>query len=341
MRSIRTSCRSLSFLLACLVGMAITALDGRADAAAKRLAVQLKWVHQAQFAGFYVALEKGYYSAEDLAVKLIPGGNTVDIANIMADGKADFAVISPEEIIIRRSRGLPLKAIAAIYRRSAVVYLAMPGSGIARPVDFLGKTVAAAGRQGGASEFEFQLMAMMRNLSLDASRLTIVPYDPEYEGFCNGSVDITGAYTTGGLIKIRQKGYRPAIIWPGDYRVRFYSDTLTTTDRMIADRPQQVLQFLRATLKGWQAALDDRSATLDIVLKYALIKDRTLQAEMFDAMLPLVYTGEDSIGWMQPGAWREMHRVLVEQGIIEKPLDPVDQLYAMHFLEDIRRNEKQ
>lgn len=340
MNSIRGWGRGRSVVLAFLGGMAMMVAGGRAVAADERVTVQLKWVHQIQFAGFYVALEKGFYASENLRVDLLPGGNTVDIARVLAEGRADFAVISPEEIIIRRSRGIPLTAIAAIYRRSAVVYLAMPEAGITRPIDFLGKRVAAAGRQGGASEFEFQLTAMMKNLGLDLSRLTIVPYDPSYTGFYEGRVDITGAYTTGGLIKIRQKGHQPVIIWPGDYRVRFYSDTLATTDAMIADHPRRVKRFLRATLKGWRTAMGDRSATLDIVLKYALIKDRKLQAEMFDAMLPLVHTGEDGIGWMHPGAWQEMHRVLVEQGIVEKALDPVDQLYSMRFLEDIRGDGK-
>jgi NitT/TauT family transport system substrate-binding protein len=339
MKSITVSiCELFFFLMA--ANLSVVVVADEANAVNDRVTVQLKWVHQIQFAGFYVAQEKGFYASENLDVEFLPGGNTVDIPNVLMDGKADFAVSSPEEIIIRRSRGMPIKAIAAIYRRSAVVFLAMPEAGITRPVDFLGKTVAAAGRHGGASEFEFQLTAMMKNLGLDFSQLTITPYDPAYKGFYDGTVDITGAYSTGGLIKIRQRGYHPMIIWPGDYRVRFYSDTLAALDRMIADHPALVERFLRATLKGWQAAIDDRATTLDAVLKFASIKDRDLQADMFDAMLPLVHTGDNSIGWMEPGVWQEMHKVMVEQGIIHKPLDPVEQLYTTHFLKAIRRNQR-
>lgn len=340
MKSVKGSVCQWRLVLAWLIGMAFVIASQKTIAANQRLTLQLKWVHQSQFAGFYVAQEKGFYASENLDVDLLPGGNVVDVPRVLADGKADFAVSSPEEIIIRRSRGMPLKAIAAIYRRSAVVYLAMPGTDIVRPVDFLGKTVAAAGRRGGASEFEFQLTAMMKNLGLDPGQMTVVPYDPDYGGFYDGSVDITAAYTTGGLIKISRKGYHPVIIWPGDYRVRFYSDTLVTLDRMIVEHPKLVERFLRATLKGWQTAIEDRATTLDIVLKYALIKDRDLQKSMFDAMLPLVYTGEDSIGWMKSDVWKEMHRVLVEQGIINKALDPVGQLYTTRFLEDIHGNPR-
>ncbi|BBO86103.1 myristoyl transferase [Desulfosarcina ovata subsp. sediminis] len=295
--------------------------------------VQLKWVHQAQFAGFYVAVEKGFYMAEHLDATLIEGGNKVDAGRSVASGTADFGVMAPEEIIIKRSQGLHLKAIAAIYRRSAVAYLARSESGITRPQDFIGKTVAAASQHGGASEFEFQLVAMMKNLGLDMASVKLVPYDPGYAGFYSGAVDVTGSYLTGGLIKMREKGLTPNIIWPGDYRVRFYSDTLATTDDMIADHPHRVTRFVRATLKGWRTAVGDPAGTIDIVMKYARIKDRALQTAMFNALLPLVHTGEDRIGWMHAAAWRNMHRVLVEQGIIKQVIDPIEQIYDLRFLE--------
>ena len=307
-----------------------------ADAAEDLVTVQLKWVHQAQFAGFYVALEKGFYADEGLAVALIPGGNNVDLARSLIDGTADVAVLAPEDIIIQRSRGLQLKAIAAIYRRSAVVYLSMPGSGIHRPSDFMGKTIAASGPHGSVRDFEIQLAAMMKILGLDMAQVHLVPYDPAYVGFLKGEVDVTAAYTTGGLIKIRSQGVSPNIIWPGGYRVRFYSATLAATDRTIAEHPEKIRRFLRATLKGWQTAIGNPSGTVDIVLKYAMIKDRALQTAMFDVLLPLVHTGEDSIGWMHAEAWHEMHRVLSEQGIVQKPLDPVEQIYTMQFLESLK-----
>jgi NitT/TauT family transport system substrate-binding protein len=325
--------------LVCFITVLIAAA-GRLDAAAlDPVTVQLKWVHQAQFAGFYVALEKGYYADENLDVRLIPGGNEVDIAQSVMSGQADFGVMAPEEIFVQRSRGESLTAIAAIYRRSSVVYLSKADSGITRPKDFSGKTVAALADKGGSREFQLQLVAMMKNLGLDIQGMHLVAYDPTYEGFYNGSVDVTAAYTTGGLIKMRQKGLSPHIIWPGDYRVRFYSDTLVTTDRIIAAYPERVTRFLRATLKGWNEAVGNFADTITIILKYALIKDRVLQAAMFDALLPLVNTGEDRIGWMRAEAWREMHQVLVDQAIIPAPLSPVEQIFTLQFLNGIDKEK--
>lgn len=322
-----------------LIVLGILVVSDIAAIAADKITVQLKWIHQAQFAGFYVATEKGYYAAEDLDVDLIPNRGKIDLVRAITDGRADVAVLSPEDIIIRRSQGISIKAIAAIYRRSAVVYLSMPESGIVHPQDFVGKTIAAAGKQGSVRDFEFQLDAMMKTLGIDTTTIQKVPYDPDYKGFLNGRVDITAAYLTGGLMKLCQMGYAPNVIWPGDYRVRFYSDTLATTDQMIARHPDRLQRFLRASLKGWQMAIGNPDGTIEMVMKYAQEKDRKVQSAMFDAMIPLIHTGVDRIGWMHPEDWHEMYRVMADQGVIDKPVDPNDQLFTMQFLDGIKQEE--
>ena len=286
--------RTRQILAGAAVFFLVMAVDSLCFSAPRHVSVQLKWTHQAQFAGFYVAQESGYYAKEDLAVDLLPGGPKVDQMQALMEGRADFVVLSPEYIIIKRSQGILIKAIAAIYRRSAVVYVSMADSGIIRPRDFLGKTVAAVGKYGSVVDFEFQLVAMMKNLGLDMSKVNMVPYDAQYEGFCSGQVDVTAAYMTGGVIKLRQKGFHLNIIWPGNYRVRFYSDILAVTDKMADENPDLATRFLRATLKGWREAIGNPEKAVDMVMKYAEIKDRALQSDMLEAMLPLVHTGRTS-----------------------------------------------
>ena len=295
--------------------------------------LQLKWLHQAQFAGFYMAQEKGYYAKENIKITFLEGGQNVDIAGNVLSGKADFGIVTPEDILINRSQGLPLTALAAIYRRSAVVFAASADSGIVRPSDFKGKTVAAVGK-GGVMEFELQLRAMMRKLKIDITKVNIVTYDPEYASFYSGKTDITAAYFTGGIIKMRKKGIKLNLIWPGDYGVNFYSDTLITTDRLISENPDLVTRFLRASLKGWQDAIEDYRQAVAVTLKYTHDKNPDIQTSMMEAMLPLVHTGDDRIGWMKPETWHEMYGTLLAQGLLEKPFD-VDQAYTMQFKKEI------
>jgi len=293
--------------------------------------LQLKWVHQAQFAGFYMAQEKGYYAKENIKITFLEGGQGINNALNVTSGKADFGVLSPEDILMKRSQGESLTSLAAIYRRSAVVFAAMADSGIVRPSDFKGKTVALRYEQ---KDFELQFYAMMKRLGLAVSKVKIVPYDPAYTGFYNSKVEVTPCYSTGGLIKMRQQGLKPNLIWPSDYGIHFYSDTLATMDKLISEKPDLVTRFLRASLRGWRDAIEEYRQAVAVTLKYSQIKDAQLQNAMMEAMLPLVHTGEDQIGWMKPEVWQGMYHILLEQKLLAKSFD-VSQAYTLRFLKEI------
>jgi len=298
--------------------------------------LQLKWMHQAQFAGFYMAQEKGHYAQENLKVRFLEGGQDIDIAQRVISGQADFGVLTPEFIFLQRSQGAPLTAIASIYRRSAVVFVSKADSGIVRPSDFIGKSVAVGDLKGSQSQkdFELQFQSMMKKLRLDVAQVRVVPYDPDYIGFGNGTVDATPCYATGGLIKMRHKGLKLNLIWPSDYGIHFYSDTLTTTEKVITERPDLVKRFLRATVKGWRDAVENTYQAVSVTLKYAQAQDRQLQTAMMEAMLPLVHPGEDRIGWMRPQVWQEMYKMLIEQNQLPNPVE-MDLAYTLRFLEEI------
>ncbi len=304
----------------------------RPKSAVETVSLQLKWVHQAQFAGFYMAAESGYYQAENLSVTFIEGGDGIDQAASLISGTADFAVMAPEDILINRSRGHAITALAAIYRRSATVLVAMADSGIIRPQDMIGKTVAASGGSG-VRDFDLQFRAMMKKLDLDIGKVRLVSYDPRYEGFYSGAIDVTAAYMTGGVIRMLTQGYAVNLIWPGDYGIAFYSDTLAATQDTIARQPDMVQRFVRATLKGWQTAIGDPKAATRVTMKYARIADEKLQLAMMEALLPLVHTGEDQIGWMKKQDWRQMHQILVQQNILARPLPDLDRVYTLDFIE--------
>lgn len=292
--------------------------------------VQLKWVHQAQFAGFYVAREMGYYAAENLDVTFVEGGPNINIVAQVARGQATFGVSGPQEILIDQSQGEPVTAIAAIFRRSPLVFLTLADSGLQRPADFLGRRAAL----GGVVDGELQFASMLNHLGLDSAQVEIVPYAYDYTSFFGGDAEITLAYTTSGLIRMRQQGRRVNVIWPGDYGVHLYADTLIAANSLIAQNPELATRFLRATLKGWRRAVEDPQMAVQITLLYARETDADLQMQMMEASVPLIHTGEDQIGWMRPKVWQETHDLLLEQGLLGAPLE-LEQVYTLHFLEEI------
>lgn len=290
--------------------------------------VQLKWVHQAQFAGFYVAQEKGYYEEENLAVSLHEGGPDVDLFQQVLSGAVDYAVVSPEDLLVKRGQGEPLTAIAVIYRQNPMTFVAMEGSGIKRPADILGQTVAVA------PDGIIQFRALMNRLDLDLDQIEFGEYDYAYGSFIAGEVDVTEAYATGGIIRLHNQGYALNVIWPDDYGVHFYADTLVARDEFIAKNPQLTTRFLRATLRGWQEAMGNGWEAVEMTMKYAQESDPEVQRQMLEASIPLVHTGKNYPGWMEKNIWQSMYEVLHEEGMLDASF-PVDEVYTMQFVEEV------
>jgi len=144
----------------------------------------------------------------------------------------------------------------------------------------------------------------------------------------------TASRVTDAVALAQAAGYKLNIIYPDDYGIHFYADTLFTTDDLIARNPDLVRRFVRATLKGWTYAVENPTAIGPMIVKYKPDADAELESEKMTASLPLVNTGEDFIGWMKPEVWAGMEQTLREQGVLTQTVD-VTQAYTMQFLEEI------
>jgi NitT/TauT family transport system substrate-binding protein len=318
-----------------IIGLLITgflnACTPETGATPDQVTVQLKWVHQAQFAGFYAAEAQGYYADENIAVTFAPGGVGIDIFEGVSNGDVAFSIVGADSLIVERAAGSPITAIATIYRVNPFVLVAFADSGIASPHDFIGRTVSLS---GGYDTVQFQ--AMLTNLGIDASEINIVDYTYDDAPFLEGEIDVNNSFASGSLLALKEKiGDRKLnVIWPGDYGVHFYSDTLIVNDQLLENNPDLILRFLRATLKGHRFAIENPAAAVDASMQYAEVQDRTVQTAMLNASIPMIHTGEGPIGWMQADAWSGMHDILVNQGILDSPLD-MSQVYTMEFLESV------
>jgi NitT/TauT family transport system substrate-binding protein len=292
------------------------------------ITVQLKYLHQAQFAGFYAAEQNGYYAAEGLKVNFIEGGPTVDLEKAVLDGTAQFGETGAENLIAARAKGEPLRAIAVIYRRSPLVFMALANSGITRPQDFAGKTIQYNATTG------LILNAMLARAGISPNAYTEVNVGSDLAPFYSGQVQIWNGFLTNEVLTAQAAGYKVNIIHPDDYGIHFYSDTLYATEGTISAHPDLVLRFLRATLKGWNFAIENPTLVAPLVAKYNPNADLQHETAQMTASIPLINTGEDHIGWMRPEVWAGMEQTLREQGVLTAPLD-VTQVYTMQFLEEI------
>jgi len=305
-----------------IVGILLISVGCRSTAA------PLSWTHQAQFAGFYAADQNGYYAEEGLALAFLPGGPQVDVLAPVLNGVAQFGSVNADALIPAQADGKPLRAIATVYRRDPFVYITLADSGITRPQDFVGKTV-----QTGLRGIP-RLRALMARIGIGPDRYTVVESTPDLAPFYSGQVHVRSAFLTNEVLTTQAAGYKLNIIYPDDYGIHFYADTLFTTDDLIARNPDLVRRFVRATLKGWTYAVENPTAIGPMIVKYKPDADAELESEKMTASLPLVNTGEDFIGWMKPEVWAGMEQTLREQGVLTQTVD-VTQAYTMQFLEEI------
>lgn len=290
--------------------------------------LQLSFTHQAEFAGFYAADQLGYYAEEGLAVSFTEGGPEVDFLAPVVNGSAQFGIAQPADLILARAEGKPVRSIAAIYRHNPIVFFARAESGITRPQDFAGKKIRSA------TTLDQTLHAIMAKVGIPPDQYETVYLPSDLEQFVSGEVPVWSGFLNVFALEVQRAGYKINIIYPDDYGIHFYGDVLITTDALIAENPQLVEQFMRATLKGWAYAVEHPGTVGEYVRKYKPDADADLEVARMTASIPLVNTGEDSIGWMNAEMWEGMEKTLRAQGVLANPLD-VSQVFTMQFLEEI------
>ncbi|MGD9975193.1 MAG: ABC transporter substrate-binding protein [Desulfatirhabdiaceae bacterium] len=332
--------RRIFLILLVLPALLTACADPPPKPAPDPVRIHLKWRHQAQFAGFYLAREQGLYDAENLDVSFIEGGPETDKVGALLTGQVDFAVLAPEDILLNARAKNPPVAIAAIYRRSALMFISLADSGITQPMDFQGKTIAIGEAESAAREFGVQFLAMMKKLDIDTDQMRIAPYDATYASLLNRDVQVSPAYLTGGVIRLRQQGHKLNLIWPGDYDIHGYSDVLAVRADDVHQRPDIILRFLRASLLGWRRVLSHPEDALQSTLKYAVDSDMETQKAMLRAQVPLVHTGEDHIGWMNHKMWESTVGHMRDSGLLTLEIDSLDRIFTMAFLQQVYGDRK-
>jgi NitT/TauT family transport system substrate-binding protein len=294
------------------------------------ITVQLKWVHQAHFAGFYAAQEMGFFQDENLVVELIEGGPGIDQIASVTSGKADYAVVAPNVLFREVERGQELKAIATIFQISPTVFVSLADSGISRPQDFIGKRIAIQ----GIPDFEAEMHAMLDFLGIDWDTLILKEHSYSTDLLTSGAVDVQGFYITSGLQRLLNQGFQANLIYPGDYGVHLNSDCIIAADSTLQEHPDLTLRFLRALLRGFTYAIENEEEALQIIMQYALESDLELQRNMWKASIPLISTGVHPVGALDTRKWQAMHDMLLDQGTIKQPI-PLEQVLDASFMERI------
>jgi NitT/TauT family transport system substrate-binding protein len=303
------------------VALALAVLAGTAPPAGAddKVSLRLKWLHQAQFAGYYVAQDKGFYKAERLDVTINPGGPQIVAENLVASGADHFAHGGGlETAMTAREKGLPIVVLASLFQKTPFLLVAKKASGIDRLEDMQGKKVSM-----WFTGMQYIVRGMLKSRGIDPGRITEVPQPVTMAPFIRGEVDVASVTPYNELQLLYTEGHRDLVLFdPADYGVIVPRDPIVTSEKMIRERPEVVQRFLRASLRGWKHALENQEEAVDIVMKQNPNLKRDHQVAMLREVAKLMVWGparEHGIGYTEPDAVEFTSRFLLENAQLTKP----------------------
>lgn len=246
--------------------------------------IQLKWQHAFQFAGYYAALEKGYYAEEGLSVALAPLNPRKSPVRSVLDDDAQYGV-ADAGLLLEYLKGRDVVLLRQIFQHSPLVLLTLEESGISAAHHLRGRDVMIDRQGYGAAPVEAMIMDTLGSLNL----VNTLGYSFTLNDLLSGKVDAYLGYLTAQPYELQQRGVKFNTITPSHYGIDFYGDNLFTSGREIATRPERVEKMIRATLKGWTYALAHPEEIADLIrAKYApqLSRERLLyEAKMTNLMI--------------------------------------------------------
>ncbi len=311
----KTKQRPLSLLrfLACLLWGLFLPCQSMAVGAPQpleKVRLQLKWMHQFQFAGYYAAVEKGYFREAGLAVELLPAEPDLRPSERLLAGQVNYAVMSPV-VLIERQHGKPFVVLASIFQHSATAFMALKGSGIRTPQDLRGRKVMLS----ADTDAENQAMLITNGVALES--LELVKDSWNLDDLINGKVAAQSVYLTNEPYLLKKRGGEPELLKPVDYGIDFYGDCLVTTEGEIRDHPERTEAFVQAVRKGWRYALAHPEEVARLIYKkYSQAKP--LEHLLYEArtMRELIQPNLVEIGYMNPDRWRFIADTYVRLGLI-------------------------
>ncbi|WBL33880.1 ABC transporter substrate-binding protein [Sinirhodobacter sp. HNIBRBA609] len=252
-----------------LIGAALAALAA-GTATAEEVKLQLKWVTQSQFAGYYVAKEKGFYDEEGLDVMIMPGGPDISPTQVMAGGGADVTVDWMPSALAAREKGLPLVNIAQPFKSSGMMLTCLKETGITGPEDFKGKTL---GVWFGGNEYPFLSWMATLGIPTDGSEggVTVLKQGFNVDPLLQKQAACISTMTYNEYWQVIDAGLAPEDLVTFKYEdegVATLEDGLYVLESNLADPAfkEKMVKFVRASMKGWKYAEGNPDEAAGIVL---------------------------------------------------------------------------
>ncbi len=290
-----------------------------------KVRLQLKWVTQAQFAGYYAAKEKGFYTDENLEATILPGGPDIVPEQVVAGGGAEFGIDWLPSLLSAREQGTPLINIAQVFQYSGMREVAYKTSGIKGASDLKGRKVAV---WFGGNEFE--LLATLEKYKIDKDKDVALQQQPfDMNLLVNKQVDAAAAMTYNEYKQVLDAGAKPDDLVVIDFNqegTAMLEDGMFAREDWLKDAKHKDIgaRFLRASLKGWEYCRDNAAECVDIVVKQSPTLPKEHQTWMMTEINKLIWGPPKpsvEVGYMDPGSFKRTADIAYQFKVIKKPAD--------------------
>jgi len=297
--------------------------------------VQLQWFAQAQFAGYYVALDNGFYEEECLAVEILEGGVDIVPQQVLATGGAEFGLAWVPKALVSREGGANIVNIAQVFERSGTLQVSWADSGITEPADWAGKKV---GNWGFGNEFE--LLAAIAKY--DVPDVELVAQDFTMNALLNNEIDAAEAMIYNEYAQVLEavKPETGELYQPEDLSVIDYNEIETAmlqdavwvdADWIVEEGNDDIAtRFLTATFRGWIHCLDNFDECVEVVLANGSTLGQSHQEWQLNEILALIFPATNGIGVMNDGLWDQTVAIATEQ---------ITELQGVEIPDDVYRTD--
>jgi len=307
-----------------------------ARAAADQVTLALDWIVNGTHAGYFVALDKGFYTANDLAVTIVRGYGSGDTIKRLAAGRANFAVADMGALVgARANDDVPVKAIAAVYGKAALGLLYLKESGINGPRDLEGRTIGRSA--AGASVL--MLPGFFKANSVDRTKVKEVVIDatsflPMLLSRRVDAVSEQSIHLPRFQKAAEKQGLHVEAMRFADFGLVAYGNMVMTTDGLIKENPDLVRRFTQATVKGLAYAFDKPQEAVTILQKYHKEADPEFSTDELLSTKELAWSDEAKANGLGSISREKMTstRDVVTSALSLKRVVPVEELYTIQFL---------
>ena len=296
------------------------------------------WLDQFQFAGFYIAKEKGFYEDVGLDVELKKYNSSINVLDEVLNKRADFGTNS-SSLIIDKSNGNDIVLLGSIFQSSPLILLALKDSKLQYLEDIKNKTLMISKEQQRFAT----LKSMLSSKGVELSDMKLIEHSYGVDDLINKKADVMLAYATNEPFLLKEKGYESTIFNPKDYGFDFYEEIIFTSKEFAKENPKLVKDFYKATIKGWEYAFENIDETVNLIYKKYNSQNKSLQSLHFEAneMKKLAYDKNGKIGTITPEKINLIVNTYRIMGAMNNKIDVNDLIYTNPLNDDFLLNDEE